>query len=197
MPSAGSLTRWIIELPTDEEVALEKIHERLWPLLVGRARAKLRNLPLRHVDEEDVVQSVFKDFHKALKEGRFEFENRENLLALLTTMIGRKIINHIKAELTEKRGGGKLQSGAVFEFLAEESGKQPDHEAMLADCYEHFVGSLPDHVRQFAELYLAGYTHQEISQEMQCSKRKSERKVALAKERWQQMAKRALEETVE
>ncbi|HUG68923.1 MAG TPA: sigma-70 family RNA polymerase sigma factor [Pirellulaceae bacterium] len=194
MDRVDTITQWIQQLPTGDEVALQKLHARLWPQLIARARKRMQHAPLRMVDEEDVVQSAFWDFYQAVQQGGVpRLENRENLLALLTTMISHKAINHIKHQLTQKRGGGKLQHGSVFEWLEQQDDKQPIDEVMLADTYDHFLAALPDQLRPFSELYLAGYTHQEIADQLGCVSRTSERKVALAIEHWRQLAQRELQ----
>ena len=146
------------------------------------------------MDEEDIVQSAFVDFYRAFQEGRLELENRENLLALLTTIIGFKAVNHVKRQLAGKRGGGRVQTGSVLDFVTGDPERDPVDATILADCYDHFVESLSESLRPFAELYLAGYTHEEIAQQMGCVTRTSERKVALAKEQWRKMAKQTLQE---
>ena len=189
MSHDGSITQWLQQLPTGDEIALARLHERIWPLLVARAARRLSPAPGRVADEEDVAQSAFWDFYQAVQRGAVpRLESRENLLALLTTMISHKAINHIKHHHTQKQGGGKLQQGSVADWLAEHGNLGPAEEVALADAYDHFLAALPDQLRPFAELYLAGHTHEEIASQLGCVARTSERKVALAIERWREMA---------
>jgi RNA polymerase sigma factor (sigma-70 family) len=193
MSHDGSITQWLQKLPSGDEVALARLHQRIWPLLVARAARRLGSAPLRNVDEEDLAQSAFWDFYQAVQRGAVpRLENRENLLALLTTMIGHKAINHIKHQLTQKQGGGQVQQGSVVEWLEQQDARQPVDEVVLTDAYDHFLAALPDGLRPFAELYLAGFTHEEIGERLGCVARTSERKVALAIERWREVAGREM-----
>ena len=63
----------------------------------------------------------------------------------------------------------------------------PLEQALLNDSYHHYVGGLPDHLRDFAELYLAGLTHKEIAARQSCVERTVERKLALILKKWQEM----------
>ena len=185
----GSITQWLQQLPSGDEVALARLHERIWPLLVARAARRLGPAPGRMVDEEDIAQSAFWDFYQAVQRGAApRLDSRENLLALLTTMISHKAINHAKHHATQKQGGGKLEQGSVAEWLEQSAEHDPAAEIAMADAYDHFLAALPDQIRPFAELYLAGFTHEEIGERLGCVARTSERKVALAIERWREVA---------
>jgi DNA-directed RNA polymerase specialized sigma24 family protein len=99
----------------------------------------------------------------------------------------------------QKRGGGKVQGGSVLEMLAAGTAlpgegalaahaePTPLEQALLNDAYRHYVGELPDHLRDFAELYLAGFTHKEIAARVGCVERTVERKLALVLKRWREI----------
>jgi DNA-directed RNA polymerase specialized sigma24 family protein len=197
MSSAGSVTAWIGQLRAGEEAALGKLHERYWTALVALARNKLRCVPGRAADEEDVAQEAFWGFYRSLKAGRVpRLADRHDLLALLTHIIACKAVNQIKHEVgTRKRGGGRgleaLAGPGQHENDAEapaDGGHTPLDQAVLNDLYRHYVDGLPDSLRGFAELYLAGCTHKETADRLRCSLRTVERKVALILGRWRALA---------
>jgi DNA-directed RNA polymerase specialized sigma24 family protein len=109
--------------------------------------------------------------------------SRENLLALLTTIIARKAAR--KARGPDLTG---VEEGSLLEELAEESGDSPLEQALLNDCYQRFVGELPETLRPIAEMSLAGMTHREIAAAIPCAVRTVERKMARIMARWQEMA---------
>ena len=51
-------------------------------------------------------------------------------------------------------------------------------EAMLKDCYQHYIAELPEALRPFAEMHVAGATDLEIANHMHCVERTVERKRA-------------------
>jgi DNA-directed RNA polymerase specialized sigma24 family protein len=112
MFSSGSVYTWISQLQAGEETALAKLRERYWPRLVGLARQRLKEVPGRYADEEDVAQEAFWSFYRCLKAGRpFRLASRHDLLALLTHIIAWKAVNQIQHERgVQKRGGSRVVS---------------------------------------------------------------------------------------
>lgn len=194
MSSSGSVTAWLGQLKAGEEAALGRLHTRYWPNLVALARKRLQGVPGRAADEEDVAQEAFWCFYRSLQAGRVpRLANRHDLLALLTHIIACKAIHQIQYEGALKRGGGQVARNAVLDHLVTEHAeavgtRTPLEEAILHDCYAHYVSALPDKLRPFAEGYLSGCTHREIAVQLGCVERTVERKIALILETWQAMA---------
>jgi DNA-directed RNA polymerase specialized sigma24 family protein len=130
-----------------------------------------------------------------------ELTNRHQLLALLTHIIACRAANQIKHELgVQKRGGGRVRGESVLDDPAasgettrglervEDRGLAPEEIVLLQDSYRHHVHALPEKLRDFAELYLDGLTHQEIADRLGCSERTVDRKPALVTARWQEIA---------
>src|SRR5262249_8084676 len=67
----GSVTHWIKQLRAGDPVAAQTLWERYFRRLVGLARQKLRALPRRAADEEDVALSAFDSFCKGAARGRY------------------------------------------------------------------------------------------------------------------------------
>jgi RNA polymerase sigma factor (sigma-70 family) len=198
--SSGSVTTWIGQLQAGQEIALAKLHDRYWPYLVALARRRLKGAPGGPADEEDVAQEALWSFCRRLKEGRdFQLANRHDLLALLTHIIACKAVNQIEHEGTQKRGKGKVRGLSSLEDLADFPAKErtPLEEALLHDCYRHYMEGLPENLRGISEMYLAGCTHKETAQRLGTSLRSVERKVALILDRWRKMASDSLVEKVE
>lgn len=190
MSSSGSVSAWIAQLQAGEDGSLAKLHARYWPWLVGMARQKMKGARLRVADEEDVAQEAFWSFYHRLRAGGFpRLANRQDFLALVTTITACKAINQIQHEVgVRKRGGGLIQTETEFVSLLDVSdGRSPEEEAILADSYRFFVEGLPAKLQAFAELYLAGCTHREIAERLECGLRTVERKVALILAKWQEM----------
>jgi RNA polymerase sigma factor (sigma-70 family) len=198
MSSTHSVTAWLGELKAGQDDALDRLHQRYWPLLVSVARTKLGDTVRRCADEEDVAQAAFWSFYHSLKAGRIpQLNNRRDLLALLTHIVACKAINQIKHEIgVQKRGGGRVQGESIFESgdggcgidgVAQEA-ISPQEQAILNDCYRFYLDRLPDNIRRLAELHLAGLTNKEIARELGCVERTVERKLALLREKWRALA---------
>lgn len=197
----GSVSEWLGQLQAGEEEALAKLQKRYWPALVNRARHKLRDMPARVADEEDVAQEAFWAFYRSVKAGKLpRLSNRHDLWALLTHIVGCRAVNQIQHEIgTQKRGGGKVHGDSAFDLLtaagerdhlepADEHAHSPLEQVIMHDCYRQYVDGLPDNLRDFGEHYLAGLTHQEIAQRIGVSERTVERKLSLILRRWQTQA---------
>jgi RNA polymerase sigma factor (sigma-70 family) len=198
MSSTGSVTAWIGQLQAGEETALNNLYKRYWPHLVALARQRLKGVPIRFADEEDVAQEAFWSFYRCLKAGRaFRLESRHDLLALLTLIIACKAINQIQHELgVQKRGGTRVVSLSALDAgiapAPEGRGLSPLEQALRNDEYRHYLSGLPEGLRDFAELWLAGCTQKEIAAQLGCVERTVERKLAIILKKWQGMADESL-----
>jgi RNA polymerase sigma factor (sigma-70 family) len=190
MSSVGSVSVWIGQLQAGDETALGRLHARYWPALVALARKKLRGAPGRAADEEDVAQAALWSLYRGLRAGRLpRLATRDDLLALLSHIIACKAVNQIRHEVgTQKRSAERTEGDAALQTLAGAAEPTPLEQALLNDCYTHFVGGLPDKLREVAELYLAGCTHRQIAERLGCVERTVERKLPLVLARWQEMA---------
>ena len=71
-----------------------------------------------------------------------------------------------------------------------------EEEAILADCYQHYVSSLSEELRPIAERHLAGLSNLEISEAIGCSKRTVERKMRIILSNWKKTAAASLDEVL-
>lgn len=186
---AASVSQMIAELKEGDEAALAELHRRYWPQMVNIARSRLKQAPLRHVDEEDVAQSALFGFYDTVRNHRAEqLRNREELLALLSHIIACKAAGQIQRAMTLKRGRGQVTELTPLAFLVSDDSPTASHEALLRDCYERHVIGLSDELRPFAEMHLAGSSNAEIAEQLECAERTVERKLALLRAKWRKLA---------
>ena len=198
MSVIGSVSQWIHQAKSGDDKALEELHSRYWPKLVELAVRKMRGIQLRDRDAEDIAQVSFVAVYRAIRAKQTpNLENRHQLLAFLTHVIACKTVNEIKHANAQKRGGGAVSELSAFESLVEKSDPlhSPTENAILSECYDQFVKSLPKQLLAIAELHLAGYTNREIAEQNSCVERTVERKLVLIRQHWNTIAKQTLEET--
>jgi RNA polymerase sigma factor (sigma-70 family) len=187
------------QMKAGNEDALSRLHHRYWPMLVAVARARLSHGIRRGADEEDVAQEAFWSFFRTWKNGQIpRLENRRDLLALLTHIVACRAVNQIKREIgTVKRGAGRVMGESVFDNAdaswhgidhVSEDAVSPEEQAALNDCYQFYLNRLPESLRGLAEMHLAGMTNKEMAERLGCVERTVERKLALLRQRWRELA---------
>ena len=119
--SAGSMTLMLRQLKAGEETALAALHGRYGPLLIARARGRLRDAGAtrRAEDEEDVVQEAFWSFYQSLKAEQIpRLENRRDFLALMTHIVACRVHIHLTHENAQKRWPGATAGASMLRDLA-------------------------------------------------------------------------------
>src|SRR5438132_1232856 len=105
-----SVTRWLGQLRTGEQSAARELWGRYFGPMVELARSKLRGVPARAADDEDVALSAFKSFCRAMEGGRYpQLFDRDGLWALLMTITVRKAVDLKRYEHRRKR---RMPAGA-------------------------------------------------------------------------------------
>ena len=196
-PDDNSVTQWLQSLKTpDRDDASRLLWERYFTRLAGLAQARLRAVARGPADGEDVAVSVFDSFFRGVAEGRFpELGNRDDLWRLLVTITARKAHNQERDERRQKRGSGRVVSGAARagessrsdDWLAQVASNEPTPEfaAMATDECRRLFGSLSDEsLRVVALMKLEGHSNEEIAKLLDCGLRTVERKLEVIRKRW-------------
>lgn len=192
MPQEGSVTGWIGGVQAGDAEAAERLWQRYFGRLVGLARAKLRGVPRRAADEEDVALSAFDSFCRGVEQGRFpRLDDRDNLWRLLMVITARKATNLKRDEGRQKRGGARPEADASPREVMELDnviGDEPSPEfaAQVAeDCQRLLDGLGDDLLRTVALCKMEGYTNEEIARKLGCAPRTVERKLGLIRASWE------------
>src|SRR4051794_4199048 len=171
MSTPGSVSHWLDGLRAGESAATRKLWESYFHRLVDLARAKLRALPRRAADEEDVALSAFDSFCRGAEQGRFpRLADRHDLWQVLLMLTQRKAIDLIQHEGREKRDWRREQP-AESSPGADPAGREPDpaFAAQLAEECQRLLGLLDDGLRTLAVRKMEGHTNEEIAGLLGCS----------------------------
>ncbi len=196
MSNEDSVSAWIEGLKAGQETAATRLWGHFYSRLVALACRRLRDLPRRAADEEDVVVSSFETFFRRAREGHFpRLHDRNDLWQLLVTITERKAFNHIRDLKRQKRGGGIVRGDSAF--LSQKSSADgagidqiagpeptPEFAAATAEGLYRLLGLLENDLRQIALLKLEGHTNQEIATIIDRSVPTVERRLRLIRDAW-------------
>jgi RNA polymerase sigma-70 factor (ECF subfamily) len=128
------------------------------------------------LEPDDIVQSVFRRFFEAARQGRYLLPAGEELWDLLAVIA----LNRLRSEEQFHRAGKRdLRRTVGLDALVMEakSGKEPTEalDAFLTLAVEEALGRLPTHYREVVRLRMEGYDVAEIAEQIARSKRTVER----------------------
>jgi DNA-directed RNA polymerase specialized sigma24 family protein len=158
----------------DQQAATElyqRYAERLIALTQRRVPARLAV----RVDAEDVVQSVYRSFFVAARNGRYVLQRSGDLWRLLLAITLHKVQYQFKWHTAGKRSidqeeasDGQSLHGIPAHVLAKEP--SPDEAVALADLLEQAMQRCDAMDRRMIELRLQGYLLDEIAADAGCCK---------------------------
>jgi DNA-directed RNA polymerase specialized sigma24 family protein len=194
---ADSISEWIGRLKAGDAEAAQNLWDRYAQALVKAARKKLGDVPRTVADEEDVAQSVFSSICRGAAAGRFsDVRSRDELWWLLLSITTQKVVDHIRRELAQKRGGGQVQTESQLADDREQTNRltfdnligkspTPDFLVLLDEQYKRLLDKLGDaRLQEIAVSRVEGYTVAEIAAKLAIGTRAVERKLQLIRTAW-------------
>ncbi len=193
----GSVSQEIDGLKRNDPEAIRNLWDRYFQQLRRFARRKLGDFPRDVADSEDIALNVFTSLCRGVKAGRFpQLDSREDLWRILIALTRHKAVDFIRAETSQKKGGGKRRSFSVLpgnpssaaisqpqDFAAKEPG--PDDLVLLDDQLHYLMAQLPDETfRRIARLKIELCTVPEIAELIDVAPRTIERKLRLIRQIW-------------
>lgn len=180
-----SVSHWLGMLKAGDPDAAGPLWNRYFPRLLEFARVRLRGLPCRTIDEEDVALGAFDSFCRDAAAGRLpNLNDRDDLWRVLLLITGQKAVDLVRRETAEKRGGNP---GAQVFDLEDIAGKEPTPEfsALVADEFRRLLAKLPDDgLKTLAVWKMEGYTNEEIAARWGCVLRTVERRLKVIRSLW-------------
>lgn len=197
-PFNESVTAWISELKSGQDVATEKLWERYFSRLVRVASRQLGSAPRRIADEEDVAVSVFSCLCNGAAAGRFsQLHDRDDLWKLLTAISSMKAVDQIRRQTAKKRGGTTVRGESIVAGLNSQPGgfdqlldsePTPEFLAIMDEQQRDLFQALPDvSQREVARLRFEGFSNEEIAEQLGTSLRSVERKLKIVREIWTEL----------
>ncbi len=185
----GTVTQLFALARQGDAAAFSPLWQHYFPRLVGLARKRLAGRPLGGSDAEDAAQAALVSFWRQLKTGEFLNDlRRDSLWNLLATFTVRKVGKQLRHENASKRGGGQVLAEAELEHRLDHLiGTLPTQELDVQAA--ELVETLPADLQELAMLKLLGYSTKEISDRLDCTQRKIQRKLELVRLRWEHSAR--------
>ena len=184
MSPCGSVSEWLIGVKRGESTAAQRLWERYFDRLVHLARKKLAGTKPGIGDEEDIALCAFATFCQAAKQGRFSFlKDRDGLWRLLIQITARKVVDQLRRDGRQKRGGGQVRGDSALVDVVGDA-PTPEFAAMVAEETRLLLEQLAPQLRPLALAKLEGYRNDEIADQLECSVSTVERKLRLIRDIW-------------
>jgi DNA-directed RNA polymerase specialized sigma24 family protein len=185
----GSVTRYLDQCKAGNPEAAGPLWDRYFPHLAARAEQELRGRLGGACDGEDVAVSVFASFFQALARKRYQrLGGRDELWALLQTILGHKVLDRLKHARRGRRDVRRVQGGLRVDDL-EGREPTPDEAARLAEDCRRLLDRLGDgRLREVALLKVEGHTDAEIAAKLDCGLRTVQRKLERIRYLWSKEA---------
>jgi DNA-directed RNA polymerase specialized sigma24 family protein len=190
MSSDGTVTHWLAPLKAGDREAAQQLWNAYFARLVALARSRLRGLPRRAADEEDVALSAFDSFCRGAEHGRFpRLDDRDDLWQLLVVLTVRKAIGLARSEGRQSRGSGRVLTLSDLEGAEAEAvvgaGPTPELAAEVAEECRRLLNRLGNATLRSVALWkMEGFTNEEIAARLGCVRFTVDRKLRAIRRAW-------------
>jgi RNA polymerase sigma-70 factor (ECF subfamily) len=170
MPASPEDQALIDLLRQGDQDAARQLYDTYLERLVVLARRRISQRLASRVDPEDVVQSVFRTFFTRIKDGRFVFEEDDDLCKLLAQITLHKTLRQVAFHKAAKRDPSKETDQGEHhreQLLALlDRGPTPEAQVTFLDQLESLLSRLPEKARRIIELRLQGHDNKSIMKEL-------------------------------
>lgn len=192
----GTVTHLFSLARQGDAAAFEPLWQHFFPRLVGLAHKRLNGRAAVANDAEDAAQAALISFWSQIRSGEYLQDLcRGSLWSLLATITVRKVGKQIRNEGAVRRGEGRVLAAADLsgdESLAEMLTVLPTQELDVQAA--ELMEALPEELQQIAILRLFGNSTDDIAEQLDCSRRKIQRKLEIVRLRWAELLGISLEE---
>jgi DNA-directed RNA polymerase specialized sigma24 family protein len=192
-----SINTLLSDLREGDQQAAQKLWERYCLKLVAVARRKLGTASRRVADEEDIALLAFYSLCDGIQKNRFpRLADRDDLWKILLVITERKVIDHVRGQQRQKRGGGAVRGESAFGLLGDgkmargiervmDTEPTPDYVNMAMEQCHELMNALPsEELRQIALWKLEGWNNTEIAEKLGCITKTVGRKLRQIRAIW-------------
>ena len=178
-PPVGEISHWLTLLKAGDPSAAQPLWAAYFARLVGLLHNRMPHPGA--VDLEGVAASAFQSFFARASRGQFpRLDDRHDLWALLVTIAGCKMADHLERENALKRGGGKRRVDAEVLDTIISREPTPEFAAMVTEEFESLLARLGDDtLRKITVWKMEGETNPQIAERLGCALRTVANKLEL------------------
>lgn len=189
----GSVTECLQRVKEGESFAQMQLFDRYQSSLLALANNRTRKGSVSGEDAESVVVSAFYDFLVGAQKGKFrKLADRQDLWQVLLMLLKRRAVSEHRSATAKKRTPQASlddpHSHLAFRQVEETVDYQQLTPVEICQFEEEFrlrLQELTDSkLREVALAKLSGFSNQEIADNLECSLRSVERKLALIRRKW-------------
>lgn len=159
----------------DDDAATE-LYLRYAHRLRALASAQTSSDIQQRVDNEDLVQSIFRTFFRRVARGQYDVPDGDELWKLLLVIGLNKIRSTATHHRANKRDIKKTVSSEALETVSNDAGQSDETGLKILEMtIDELLGELPEQYREIVNLRIAGFDVSEIAERTQRSKRTVER----------------------
>jgi RNA polymerase sigma-70 factor, ECF subfamily len=166
-----------------DQDAATQLYLRYAKRLRALVKEQCSNELARRLEEDDIVQSVFRTFFTGAKQGLYKVPGGQDLWKLLLVISLNKIrakgAYHSAAKRDARRTSSLDAVGLGGEPSDQDGGEQAFFQVVIQEAMEH----LPSDFREIVELRIEGYEVEEIASKCNRAKRTVERILQEARKR--------------
>ena len=166
-------SEWLNDLRNGDADSARRIFEHFSQRLCRLAQRHLTSKVRQRVDEEDVVQSVFRTFFHRDSQGQFQVDHSDELWRLLVTITVRKARGIWRKNSTAARDVGRemnIEDADPNQMVAFAHEPTVVEALVLADEIETLLVGMSERTARALELRMGGYSPSEAADLMGISR---------------------------
>ena len=172
------ITQILLEWRSGESAALERLLPAIYPELHRQAERAMRRENEGHtLQPTDLVHEAYM---RLVDQRRVEWKNRAHFFGIAAQVMRRVLVDHARARLADKRGGGAQQ--VTLAGVDADQSRNADVDVLaLNDALERLAQFDPHQAKLVELRYFAGMTIEETAEALGSSAATVKREWALAR----------------